>query len=178
MSYRIHNSYIVFAEIAAKELQLEPDRRERPNQPEFEGILEKSIQEGLRNILGQSGLQLVLSLYPLKHISTDPAMFHKILRDVFKESGAALIEREVAERLLQNVGNGTEVRGASRRSWLTPAGSGGKESDRVSKKEKEVLRQFLALEPLTQGRTRMVRSEVTQIDLTADRFAYAFKKGS
>jgi len=158
-------------------LQLEPDRQERPRQPEFDAILEKSIEEGLRNILGQSGFQLVLSLYPLRRISADPAMFHEILSGVFQETGAALIEREVAGRLLQNVGNGMDVGGASRLSWLTAA-SRRKESDRVSKREKEVLRQFLAPESLTEGRARKARPEVTQIDLTAARFAFAFKKGS
>jgi len=168
----------VFDDIAAKELELEPERRERPKQPEFEAILEKSIEEGLRNILGQSGLQLVLSLRPLKRISSDPALFHEVLRDVFQERGAALIEREVAGRLLKNIGNEMNVGRASRGSWLTPAGSWEKQSDWVSKKEKEVLRQFLALESLTEDRTRKARSEATQIDLTAANFAYAFKKGS
>ncbi len=157
--------------------QLGPERGERPRQLEFDAILEKSIEEGLRNILGQSGLQLVLSLYPLKRISTDPAMFHEILSEVFQESGAALIEREVAGRLLQNVGNGMDVRGASRRSWLAAA-SGGREFGRASKREKEVLRQFLALESLADGHARKARPEEARIDLTAARFAFAFKKGS
>jgi len=177
MSYRIHNSYIVFGENTAKALQLEPERGERPRQPELDAILEESIQEGLRNILGQSGLQLVLSLLPQGRISTDPAMFHQILSKVFQESGTAIIEREVAGRLLANVGKAREVEGASRRSWFTAA-SRGRESDRASKKEKEVLRQFLALESLAEGRAGKARPEMTQIDLTAARFAFAFKKGS
>jgi hypothetical protein len=120
----------------------------------------------------------VLSLYPLKQISTDPATFHKVLRDVFQESGAVIIEREVARRLLENVGNDLNVEGDSRRSWLATASSRGKESGRVSKKEKEVLRQFLELESLPKSHARKEKPGTTQTDLTVAQFAYAFKKGS
>jgi len=177
VSYRIHNSYIVFGEKAAKELQLGPERGERPRQLEFDAILEKSIEEGLRNILGQSGLQLVLSLHPLRRISTDPLMFHAVLTEVFQESGAALIEREVAGRLLANVGDANYAGRGSLRSWLTAA-SRGREPHRGSKKEKGVLTQFLALEALADGHAEKARPEEAQIDLTAARFAFAFKKGS
>ena len=82
---------------------MEPEPGERSGQPEFDAVLEKGIEDGLRHVLGESGLQLVLSLSPLKHISTDPMLFHKILRDVFMESGAVVIEREVAKALLANI---------------------------------------------------------------------------
>ena len=157
---------------------MERERRGRPKQPGFDPILEQSIEDGLLDIAGQSGLQLVLSLYPLKQISTDPAMFHKVLRDVFKESGAVIIEREVARRLLERVGNDMTVEGDSRRSWLATASSKGKESGRVSKKEKEALREFLELEPLPKGHARKEKPGATPIDLTVAQFAYAFKKGS
>jgi hypothetical protein len=120
----------------------------------------------------------VLSQYPLKHISTDPAKFHKILREIFQESGAAIIEREVARRLLDNVGNEMIVDGNSRRSWLATASSKGKESGRVSKKEKEVLRQFLVPDSLPKGRAGKEKPREAPIDLTVAQFAYAFKKGS
>jgi hypothetical protein len=160
------------------ELLLEPERRGRPKQPELDIILEQSIEDGLRHVAGQSGLQLVLSLYPLKQISTDPAMFHKVLRDVFKESGAVIIEREVARILLERVGDDMTVDGDSRRSRLATASSKGKESGRVSKKEKEVLREFLELQPLQKSHARKEKPGAAPIDLTVAQFAYAFKKGS
>jgi hypothetical protein len=120
----------------------------------------------------------VLSLYPLQQISTDPAMFHKVLRDVFQEPGAVIIEREVTRRLLDSVGNDMTVEGASRRSWLATATSGGKESGRVTKKEKAVLREFLELESLPKSHARKQKPGATPIDLTVAQFASAFKKGS
>jgi hypothetical protein len=157
---------------------LEQERRQRPKQPDFDAILEKSIEGGLRHVCGQSGLQLVLSLYPLKQISTDPAMFHKVLREIFQESGAVIIEREVARRLLEEVGNEMTVEGNSRRSWLATANSKGKESGRVSQKEKEVLQQFLDPESFPKVHARKEKPGETPIDLTVEQFAYAFKKGS
>jgi len=141
-------------------------------------MLEQSIEGGLRHVCGQSGLQLVLSLYPLKQISTDPATFHKVLRDVFQESGAVIIEREVARRLLESVGNGITVEGGSRRSWPATASSRGNDSGRVSRKEKELLRQFLEVESLPKSRPWKEKPGATQTDLTVAQFAFAFKKGS
>jgi hypothetical protein len=158
---------------------LEPGRRGQPKkQPDFDAILEQSIEGGLRHVCGQSGLELVLSLCPLKQVSIDPAVFHKVLRDVFKESGAVIIEREVARRLLQSVGDDVTVEGDSRRSWLATARSGGKESGRGSKKENDVLRQFPEPESLPKGHARKEKPVATPIDLTVAQFAYAFKKGS
>jgi hypothetical protein len=105
-------------------------------------------------------------------------MFHKVLRDVFQESGAVIIEREVARRLLESVGNDMTVEGDSRRSWLATASPRGNESSRVSKKEKEVLRQFLVLESLPKSHSRKEKPGATPIDLTVAQFAYAFKKGT
>lgn len=156
---------------------MEPRKGERPKQPEFEAFLEQSIEGGLRHVLGQSGLQMVLSQYPLDRISKDPAVFHKVLKDIFMETGAAIIEREVARRLLENVGNELEATGRSGHRWLATASSNGKGAVRVSKKEKEVLRQFLAPESLPEGRPTRGGLEETPIELTATRFAHAFKKG-
>jgi hypothetical protein len=120
---------------------------------------------------------MVLNLYPLKRISTDPAMFHKILKDIFMESGAAIIEREVAARLLENVGNDIGTEEGSGRPWRATAGSTGKASGPVSKKDRQLLRQFLALESLPKSHIMRGMSEATPIELTAATFAFAFKKG-
>lgn len=154
---------------------MNPGPGELPKQPEFEAILEQSIEEGLRHILGQSGLEMVLNLYPLKRISADPVVLHEALKDIFMGSGAAIIEREVARRLLENVGN-AKAEGRRRHSWLAAA-SNRRSSGGVSKREKQVLRQFLALESLARGGSRL-KLGATPVELTAENFAYAFKKGT
>jgi len=159
-------------------LQLGPERRDAPGQPDFGAVLERSIEEGLRDVLGESGFQLVLSLYPLKQISTDPVMLHKILRDVFNENGAMVIEQEVATRLLANVGSKTPSGAGNGVLRRAAPGSKGRASPQVSKREKDVLLRFLALESLPRGGTGNSRPELSPIDLTAARFAHAFKKGS
>ncbi|MDA4115553.1 MAG: hypothetical protein OK442_03225 [Thaumarchaeota archaeon] len=159
-------------------LHLGPERRETPGQPEFGTAFERSIEEGLRHVLGESGLQLVLSLYPLGQISTDPVMLHKILRDVFNENGAAVIEREVATRLLANIGNETAPKAGHGGPWRAAPSPKGKASPQVSKREKDVLLKFLALKSLPRGGSGNSRLELSPIDLTAARFAHAFKKGS
>src|SRR5271156_5036267 len=104
----------------ATRVALEP-RRKRPRQPETEAVLEKSIQEGLLHILGESGTQMVLTKCPLDQISADPEVFHGVLESIFMEQGALVIEREVAHRLLEALGSKTKVEGRSLRSWLTLA---------------------------------------------------------
>jgi hypothetical protein len=156
---------------------LDPGDGPRPKQPEFKAILEQSIVDGLRHVLGESGLQMVLSQYPLDSISADPMMFRNAMEDIFMESGAAIIEREVARRLLDAVGDEKGAGVRSRHSWLTAA-SNQKAPGRASKKEKEVLRQFLALESLSKGHSAEGKGQSPQIDLTAATFAYAFKKGN
>jgi len=104
-------------------------------------------------------------------------MFHSVLKDIFMESGAAIIEREVARRLLENVRKENHVEGRRPRSWFQLASSNRKASRPVSKKEKEVLRHFLAPAPPRRGHLAKERLEATAIDLTAASFAYAFKKG-
>jgi hypothetical protein len=158
-------------------LHLGPERRETPGQPELGAVLERSIEEGLRHVLGESGLQLVLSLYPLKRISTDPVMFHKILRDIFNENGAVLIEREVAKTLLANIGNEASSEAGPRNLRRAAPSPMSKTPAQVSQME-ETLLKFFALEPLERGGPGNPKPELRQIDLTAARFAHAFKKGS
>jgi len=155
---------------------LGPERDEPQGQPEFDAVLQRSVEDGLRHVLGESGLQLVLSLYPIERIATDPVALHEALKDIFMASGAAIIEREVARRLLEIVGNQANSEGRHRRSWLAAATSHEKSSGRVSKREKELLRQFLSLESLARGGHVKGKLEETPIEMTAANFAFAFKK--
>lgn len=156
---------------------MEPERHALREQPEFDAILKRSVEEGLRHILGESGLQLVLSRYPLKRIADDPLVLHEALKDIFMASGAEIIEREVARRLLENVENGREEERRHRHSWLAVVASNWKSSGVASKRERDVLRQFLALESLAKGGHSKPSLEATPIEITVANFARAFKKG-
>lgn len=160
-----------------RELRLDPGRGRRPEQLEVDAILEKSVEDGLRQILGQSGLEMVRNLYPLRRISDDPAVLHEALKDIFMASGASIIEREVARRFLEAAGNEMTAEGRPRFMWLAAAASKGKSPGHVSKREKEVLRQFLTLESLARGGRADGKPEPTPIEITVTNFAYAFKKG-
>jgi hypothetical protein len=163
---------------------LEPGRRDGEGRPEFQGILDRSIEEGLRSVLGESGVQMVLSLHPLSSISADPARFHEAMRDIFLDNGAAIIEREIARRLLLSAGR-ERAKGRAHRSWLSATSFGSRSSARVSDREKRVLRKFVALASLPQGhRPETLTNQAwklgraSSIELTSSRFAAAFKKGS
>ncbi len=156
-----------------------------PGVTDFQAVLDKSIEDGLRHVLGESGLQMVLRLHPLPTLSTDPARFHEAMQSIFMENGAAIIEREIARRLLQNAGR-ERTDGRAHRPWFVVADFGARPSGRASKTEKRVLRKFVALASLPHShltgsislRTRGPRGEASSIELTSLRFADAFKKGS
>ena len=164
---------------------MEPGTRDGVGSPEFELMLEQSMEEGVREVLGQSGLLMVISNCPLHRLSTDPVVFHQVLKGIFMENGAAIIEREIARRLLDKVGNERAPTGRFHGGWLSAASLGSKGPRRASARDKKVLRQFVALATLPQGRRTGVQlgatggtSGATSIELTSLRFADAFKKGN
>jgi hypothetical protein len=139
----------------------------------------------LREVLGQSGLQMVLSHYPLNRLSTDPEAFHEVLKGIFMENGAAIIEREIGRRLLDRMGTHMAGEGRIHRWWLATAALSTKGSGGASAREKNVLRQFVALSTRPKGHPSAAKlgeaggaSGASSIDLTSMRFASAFKKGS
>jgi len=111
-------------------------------------MIEQSIQEGIRHVLGESGLEMLLSLRPLSHLSTDPAGFHEFLKGIFMHDGATIIETEIASRLLEKVGNGRGMEGRSFLSWLGATFSRAKSSGGVSAREKDALGQLNPLSEL------------------------------
>jgi hypothetical protein len=144
-------------------------------------MIEQSIQEGIRHVLGENGLEMLLSLRPLSRLSTDPAGFHEFLKGIFMHDGATIIETEIANRLLEKVGNGRGKEGRSFLSWLGATFSRAKSSGGVSAREKDALGQFLALESVRTSRSaeekhgrRRWTSAGRAFELTASRFAFAF----
>lgn len=159
---------------------MRPVRRDEESTTGSQQVLDKSIEEGLRRVLGDSGLKMVLSIHPLGTISSDPARFHQAMKEIFMERGAAIIEAEIARRLLQNA---RREQGRGRRSWF--GSQRRKPSRRVSADDKAVLRRFLTLAALNQGHLSgpalndaRLTGTVSSFELTSLRFADAFKKGS
>jgi hypothetical protein len=156
---------------------LEPGPMSHQSRPDLGTVLEESIKEGLREVLGQSGLQMVLSLQPLGHISTDPAAFHDAMTSIFMERGATIIEREIARRLLDKLGGESARDGRVHRWRFQTSVSGADAPARASAREKEVLRKFVNLATFPQARTMGHAREPASVEITSMRFASAFKKG-
>jgi hypothetical protein len=160
-----------------QELELKPDSEGEGRRPSFEAAIEKSIEEGLQAILGQSGLQMVLSLHPLDSLSSDPARFHEVLKGIFMSSGAAIIERETARRLVGHLGGGLP-----RQSWLASAAWNANPLRRASKREKKLIREFVELASEPEGYLMELdlkapgRTRAGGVELTSLTFASAFKK--
>jgi hypothetical protein len=116
-------------------------------------MVEQSIQEGIRHVLGESGLAMVLSLHPLSRVSSDPLRFHELLIGIFREDGAAIIEMEIATRLLEKFGSDGGEQGRSFLSRLAATFSRAKSSGGASTREGDAFRQFLALESVRKSRS-------------------------
>jgi hypothetical protein len=164
---------------------LTPGQEGGHKSPEFEEVLKRSIEDGLREILGQSGLQMLLSHFPLNRLPTDPVVFHETLKGIFMENGASVIEREIARRLLDRMGGERPGEGRLHRWWLaTAAALSAERPGEASASEKKVLRQFMTLSSLPKGHLtspglRGTGGAITasSLELTSMRFASAFKKG-
>lgn len=150
--------------------------RAEQKRPEFEEMLEQSVEEGVGAILGQSGLQMLLRLCPLDRLASDPMAFHEVLKGIFMQSGAVVIEREVARRLLDRVAKARPVSGRVHRWWLTGAISSAGGAGRTSAGERRVLEQYAALAALPAGHSSQVAGGTASIEITSTRFASAFKK--
>jgi hypothetical protein len=150
--------------------------------PEHQAILEQSIQEGIRHVLGESGLEMVLSLHPLSHLSADPVAFHGFLKGIFMDDGAAIIEIEIASRLLDKVGNSRGREGRSFLSWLGATFSRARSPGAGSARENDALRQFLALESVRKSRSSEDKlgahcwtNRGRSLELTVSRFPFPLK---
>jgi hypothetical protein len=160
---------------------LEPGRQGVLSRPEHE-MVQESIQEGIRHILGESGLAMVLSIRPLSQLSADPSGFHEFLKGIFRDDGAAIIEIEIARRLLEKVGKGHVSEGRSFLSRLGSVFSRTRSTGGSSAREQDALRQFLALESVRKSRSAEDRvggysraNRGRSFELIASRFAFASK---
>jgi len=115
---------------------------------------------------------MVLGNRPVEQLAGDPSQLHAVLKAIFMESGAVIIETEIARRLLDKIGKDENRARRSPRTWLGATLSRGKPTRRISEREQLVLRQFLALASLPGG------GPPSSMELTAAGFAYAFKPGN
>jgi len=122
-----------------------------------------------------------LSQHPIETLSSDAAAFHAFLVSIFMENGAAILEREIARRMLDKARKEYRL---PRLSWRASITVGGDRSRRVTLEEMRSLRQFVALASLPRDhRSRptpdLAGSEgmTTSIEYTSLAFADAFKKG-
>jgi hypothetical protein len=66
-------------------------------------ILRRSIDEGLRDVFDAGGIEMIFRMNPVDSLIDEPRRLHEFLVGVFAETGALLIERKIAERLLDNL---------------------------------------------------------------------------
>jgi hypothetical protein len=142
-----------------------PARTVSPQQKAARRILEESIADGLREIVGEDGYELVTRLHPLDLSAADPRKLHELLVSVFKEKGAVMIEREIARRLLDRLAS-EEGKSANPRPEEQSV-------DREIQHQVEVLRRFAEVAGLPGAKIR-ARGKTPDLGSTAVSFADAF----
>ncbi|MDG6939290.1 MAG: hypothetical protein JRN39_02695 [Nitrososphaerota archaeon] len=84
--------------------RLDTSRGEPANRgPEFYDILQSCVHDGLKNVLGEIGMNVVLFHLKLDGLVREPKEFHERLRSVFKEGGLTL-EKVIAKDLYRRLG--------------------------------------------------------------------------
>lgn len=126
--------------------------------------MEECIGDGLRQVAGQDGFELVAKLHPIDLAAADPRKLHEILVSVFAEKGAVVIEREIARRLLDRLA-GEEPDSKPIHEKLTTEGQ--------IQRQVETLRRFAEVAGLPGSKGR-ARSRMTDLGSTAVSFADAF----
>ena len=116
-------------------------------------VIEECIEQGLLQVLGESGLQMVLRFCPMATAAVNPARLDQELKKVFMDEGAAVIMREIATRLLEKVSQDDAEKhsahfptfGYNKGSWFPTRGYGSANSARLSKSQRKTIDAFVAL---------------------------------
>jgi hypothetical protein len=174
------------------ETNIDSDRPTRTlpyNRKEARQILELSINEGLREVLGKSGVEMISSLGSADVFSADPRKLHDLLVSVFADQGALIIERAIMGALMNKLDNAGAPRAGSRPSPLSNSGRApaGLKQDVDSERKTKVFRLFAEIadlpgdhskhhhEPLRVAMSR--RRARDSMESTAAVFVDAFIKG-
>ena len=70
---------------------------------EFSQALHESILDGLKNVLGESGMNVILLNIELDKCTNNPEALHMSLQDVFKD-GACVLEKVIVKELFRKLG--------------------------------------------------------------------------
>ena len=70
---------------------------------DFSSVLRESIQNGIRNVLGEGVLQAVRSRLQIDKCSQQPEEFHGQLSPIFGEGGAKTLETVIVKDLFQKL---------------------------------------------------------------------------
>ncbi len=81
----------------------ETTRKPQEKQVEFHDVLHDSIREGMRNVLGETGMSAVLFHLKLGQDTWRPNEFNDNLRAMFKD-GAVVLEKIIVKELFQRCG--------------------------------------------------------------------------
>ena len=80
-------------------LSLHPTRNDG-----FQKLLESSLYEGMKIVLGDSGALAVMSNWKLGECLKDPKEFHNRLFAFLNEPGTTVIEKSIAKQLFRSIG--------------------------------------------------------------------------
>ncbi|MBI2127247.1 MAG: hypothetical protein HYU02_08075 [Thaumarchaeota archaeon] len=69
---------------------------------EFANLLNESIREGLKNAIGESGMQAVFFHLGLSEHIGDPEAFHKAMYSLFRE-GTIVLEKIIVKELFRKL---------------------------------------------------------------------------
>ena len=130
-------------------------------------ILEKSIADGLTKVIGPAGLKLVAIEIPPEEAAENPKKLHEVLVSIFMERGTMLIEREIAQRLLDRLGKMDISPG------MVDKLPEGEPAHGDAHHQVELLREFAK----TAGLPGRPRHSSDSMDSTAESFAEAFTTG-
>ncbi len=70
---------------------------------DFSSVLRESIQNGIRNVLGEGVLQAVRSLLQIDKCAQQPEEFHGQLSLIFGEGGSNTLEKVIVKDLFQKL---------------------------------------------------------------------------
>ena len=132
-------------------------------------ILERNIEEGLHEVLGREGSDMIAKLLPIDLAAADPRKLHELLVSIFKLEGALVIERNIAGRLLEGLRQ--DVRPKTRKA-PRPLKNGQSQRSGAANAELEyeanLLRHFAQVAVLPGARPKNLMGS---LDSTALRFA-------
>lgn len=73
-----------------------------PDDVKFPNVLHECVLEGMKNILGENGMQVALFNLQLIQYAKNPSEFHQNLYSIFKD-GAVVLEKTIVKELFRRL---------------------------------------------------------------------------